>query len=563
MEREIREALTAALRREFPDAAGAAAIEIETPREKEHGDYATNVAMTLAGAVRRPPRVIGETLAAALRERDDLFSEVTVAGPGFINFRIAPARLQRGLTGILSAGRDWGRSDGGKGRLVQVEFVSANPTGPLNVVNARAAAFGGTLTRLLCAAGYEARSEFYVNDVGRQIDLLGASLLARYREARGEGEARIPEGGYQGDYLVDVARELPPAEVDPLLAEGTEEERAAAMSRLAVDRVTAWQEKDLAAYGTVFDRWFRQSELYPEAVAHALEVMKGLGRVEEREGAQWFKSTDFGDDQDRVLVRANGDPTYFLADIAYHVDKHERGFTHVIDIWGPDHHGYIGRMQAGMEALDYGRDWLEVILVQQVNLMSGGEPVKMSKRRGEFITLQDLLDEVGRDTAIFFFLMRRAESHLDFDMDLAKQQSDENPVFYVKYAHARISGILRKAREEGASGFEGADLSLLREPQELALIKVLLQMPATVAGAAEAREPHRVTNYLREVAQTFHLFYHHCRVVGPDAELTKARLALTEAARTVLANGLALMDIEAPERMWRSGPDDREGVQIR
>jgi arginyl-tRNA synthetase len=549
VEREIREALTEALDRLFPGAVETASVELETPREKGHGDFATNIAMTLARSLRRPPRVIAESVAAALGERDDLFAGVEVAGPGFINFRIAPARLCRGLETILAAGEAWGRSNAGAGRRVMVEFVSANPTGPLNVVNARAAAFGGALTRLLAAAGYESRSEFYVNDMGRQIDLLGASLLARYREAQGQGEARIPEGGYQGDYLKDVARELVPAEIDPLLAGGTEEERAAAMSRLAVDRVCTWQKRDLAAYGTTFDRWFRQSELYPGAVAQALAEMKQLGRVEERDGALWFVSTAFGDDQDRVLVRANGEPTYFLADLAYHVDKHGRGFERAIDIWGPDHHGYIGRMQAGMEALGYGRDWLEVIIVQQVNLLSGGQPVKMSKRRGEFITLQDLLEEVGRDTAIFFFLMRRSESHLDFDLDLAKQESDENPVFYVKYAHARVSGILRKAREEGAPSPEGARLELITEPQELDLIKVLLQMPTVVAGAAEAREPHRITNYLREVAQTFHLFYHHCRVMGPDAELTRARLALTGAARTVLANGLALMDIEAPERM--------------
>ncbi len=549
MEREIREALEAVLARLYPDAGAAAAPELATPREKGHGDYATNVAMTLAPTLRRAPRAIAEGIAAALRERDDLFEAVEVAGPGFINFRIAPARLRRGLGEILAAGPEWGRSGAGLGRSVQVEFVSANPTGPLNVVNARAAAFGGALTRLLCAAGYRARSEFYVNDVGRQIDLLGASFLARYREARGEGEAVLPEEGYRGGYLRDLAAALDPAETDRALSGRTEEERAAVMARTAVDRVQAWQQADLAAYGTRFDRWFRQSELYPEGVEHALAEFRRMGRVEEREGAVWFRSTEFGDDQDRVLVRANGMPTYFLADVAYHVNKRERGFEKVIDIWGPDHHGYIGRMQAAAEALGYGRDWLEVLIVQQVNLLSGGQPVKMSKRRGEFITLADLLDEVGRDTAIFFFLMRRAESHLDFDLDLARRQSDENPVFYVKYAHARVSGILRKARDEGAPDPAGADLARLVEEQETALIKTLLALPGTVAGAAEAREPHRLTNYLREVAQAFHLFYHHCRVVGPDAGLTRARLALTEGARLVLANGLALMDIEAPERM--------------
>jgi arginyl-tRNA synthetase len=523
--------------------------EVEIPREAGHGDYATNVALNLARPLRKAPRSIAETLASELRGRDDLFAAVDVAGPGFINFRVAPSRLRRALEEIRRAGPAWGRTDAGGGTPIQVEFVSANPTGPLNVVNARAAAFGGALTRLLLAAGYEARSEFYVNDVGRQIDLLGASFLARYREVRGGGEAVIPEGGYQGEYLKELAAALDPAETDTLLAGKSEDEAAVAMARKAVERVTEWQRRDLAAYGTVFDRWFYQSELYPEAVERALRLFRERGEVEEREGALWFASTQYGDDQDRVLVRQNGHPTYFLADVAYHVDKHERGFEKVIDIWGPDHHGYIGRMKAAAEASGYGADWLEVLIVQQVNLLSGGQPVKMSKRRGEFITLEDLIEEVGKDTAIFFFLQRRAESHLDFDLDLAKKESDENPVFYVKYAHARISGILRKAAEEGAPGPEGADTGLLTDERELALIKTLLQLPAVITGAAEAREPHRLTNYLRDVAQAFHLFYHHCRVVGPDAALTRARLALTEGARRVLANGLALMDIEAPERM--------------
>jgi arginyl-tRNA synthetase len=284
-------------------------------------------------------------------------------------------------------------------------------------------------------------------------------------------------------------------------------------------------------------------------VERTFRVLVERGHVEERDGAQWFRSTLFQDDQDRVLIRANGQPTYFLADLAYHWNKHERGFQRVIDIWGPDHHGYIPRMTAGMEALGYGRDWLEILIVQQVNLLAGGKPAKMSKRRGEFITLRDLLDEVGKDAATFFFLMRRAESHLDFDMDLAKQETEENPVYYVKYAYARIAGILRKADEEGVRATDRPDLSLLGEEQELDLMKTLLQFPEMVAGAARAREPHRITAYLREVAQAFHLFYHHCRVVGPDRPVTDARLALTRGARTVLANGLGLMDIEAPERM--------------
>ena len=548
MLREIHEALVQALKRRFPDAADVT-VEVGVPREKGHGDLASNVAMTAARRLHRPPRAIAEALAEELGARDDLFAAVEVAGPGFLNLRIAPARLRRVVAEILAAGPRWGKSDAGGGRKVLVEFVSANPTGPLNVVSARAAAFGGTLTRLLRAAGYDARSEFYVNDVGRQVRLLGESLLARYHEARGESEAAIPEGGYEGAYLVELARSLDPAEMEALLGKRTPAEQAAALGELAVERIRRGQERDLADYGVRFDRWFRQHDLYPDGVEKVLDRLRSQGWVEEREGAAWFRSTAFGDDQDRVLVRANGEPTYFLADLAYHADKHDRGFDTAIDIWGPDHHGYIGRMQAGMEALGYGKDWLEVLIVQQVNLLSGGKPVKMSKRRGEFVTLRDLMEEVGRDTAIFFFLMRRAESHLDFDLDLARQQSEENPVFYVKYAHARVSGILRKAREEGAPDPQGSSLDRLEEEHELDLVKMLAQLPVVVEGAARAREPHRLTNYLRDVAQSFHLFYHHCRVVGPDADLTRARLALTQAARVVLANGLALMDIEAPERM--------------
>jgi arginyl-tRNA synthetase len=549
LESKVRSAVEEALAGLFPEAAAhGIQAEVETPRDRTHGDFATNVAMALARPLKQPPRAIAERLVPALAAREDLFGEVTVAGPGFINLRLAPTLLRDGLLDLLRAGARWGESDAGGGEPVQVEFVSANPTGPLNVVNARAAAYGATLARLLAASGHRTETEFYVNDVGGQIEMLGASLLARVAEVRGEAPVPIPEGGYQGEYLLDLAREIDPAAVAAARAAGPSGARAAA-GRLAVDRMLTWQKQDLADYGTTFDRWFRQSELYPDAVQAALQRLVDRDQVEDRDGARWFLATRFGDDQDRVVVRASGEPTYFLADLAYHATKFERGYRRVIDIWGPDHHGYIGRMQAAMEALGFGKDWLEILIVQQVNLLAGGKPAKMSKRRGEFITLRDLIDEVGKDTATFFFLMRRAESHLDFDIELAKKTGDENPVYYVKYAHARISGILRKAEEEGVSLDGDPEVARLVETQELDLLKILLQFPSLVAGAAREREPHRLTNYLREVAQAFHLFYHHCRVVGPDAGLTAARLALTRGTRHVLANGLGLMDIEAPERM--------------
>ena len=550
MEEQVRDLVREALDGAFPGAVDRRfSVEIEVPRERGHGDLATNAALGLARVLKHPPRAIAETLAERLRTHGELFEAVEVAGPGFLNFRIRADRVREGLAALLARGNDCGRSRHGGGRRVMVEYVSANPTGPLNVVNARAAAFGGALVRLLDAAGYDAISEFYVNDVGRQIDLLGATFLARFHEVTGTGDPTLPEEGYRGAYLKDLAEAMDPADISARLAGKSPEEQVAVMADLAVDRIRSGQEQDLAAYGTRFDRWFRQHELYPDAVQNALERMRERGLVEERDGAVWFRSTAYGDDQDRVVVRANGEPTYFLADIAYHVTKHDRGVSHSIDIWGPDHHGYIGRMQAAAAALGYGRDWLEVLIVQQVNLLSGGEQVKMSKRRGEFITLQDLLDEVGKDAAVFFFLMRRAESHLDFDLDLAKKEGDENPVFYVKYAHARVSGILRKADEENVVRDAEPDLSRLEEPSEMALAKLLLRFPGIVVSAAEAREPHRLTGYLRDVAQAFHLFYHHCRVVTEDAGLTGARLALVEASRLVLARGLGLMDIAAPERM--------------
>ena len=549
MDRTVRDAVIRALGRAFPgEDLSDVDVVVEIPRDPSHGDYATNVAMTLARRLKRAPRQIADALAAEMGGDTDAFAGVEVAGPGFLNVRIAPAVLHRGLADALAAGDAWGNSTAGQGQRIQVEFVSANPTGPMNVVNARAAAFGGTLTRILAAAGYDAAAEFYVNDVGGQIDLLGETVLARYRQRKGE-DVPIPENGYQGEYLVELVAGLDETETDALLANQPPADQAAAMARLAVDRMCAGQQRDLEAYGTRFHRWFHQRELYPEAVDRTLVALEEKGLVFGKDGALWFRSTDFGDDQDRVVRRSNGEYTYFLADLAYHHDKHVRGFERVVDIWGPDHHGYIGRMQAGMQALGFGADWLEVLIVQQVNLLSGGEPVKMSKRKGEFITLRELIDEVGKDSAVFFFLMRRAESHLDFDMDLARREGDENPVFYVKYAHARISGILRKAGEEGVERPADPALARLDDPRELDLIKTLLRFPGLVAGAAAEREPHRLTGYLREVAQAFHLFYHHCRVIGEDGELTGARLALAEAARRTLARGLALMDIAAPERM--------------
>lgn len=526
--------------------------EIAVPREEGFGDYSSNAAMLLAKALKKNPREIAGKLAEAMADSSDLLEKVEVAGPGFLNLTLSRSRLEAVPDQVLAEGAAYGRSDAGGGRSVLVEFVSANPTGPLNVVNARAAAFGGTLGRLFNAAGWRASTEFYVNDVGNQIDLLGQSLLARYRESRGGGPAIIPENGYQGAYLADIAGQLVGPDVDTALARGSDDLIARDFSAIATARIRAWQKGDLEKYGTTFDRWFLQSELYPDAVQRTLALIKERGYVVEQDDAQWLATTRFGDDQDRVLVRGNGEPTYFLADLAYHAHKHARGFDHVIDIWGPDHHGHIPRMQAGMEILGYGKHWLEVIIVQQVNLLSAGQPVKMSKRAGEMVTLSDLVDDVGKDTATFFFLMRKASSHLDFDLDVARKTSDENPVYYVKYAHARIASLIRKAGEAGTPGSKdpaAGNSKLLTHPTEITLMRQLTRLPETIVGSAIHRECHRITNYLRDLSAAFHPFYHQCRVVGEDPAVAHARLKLCAAVKQALANGMALINVDAPESM--------------
>ncbi len=553
IEEKLAAALGDAVRQAYPGASeGLPPPDVAIPREEGFGDYSTNWALALAKSMKKNPREVAGRIVDALGDAGGLVAGASVAGPGFLNVSLSQDVLGGALRDVLKAGAAYGTTDTGHGEKMQVEFVSANPTGPLNVVNARAAAFGGTLARLFNAAGYDCGTEFYVNDVGTQIDLLGASFRARHAELSGGGPAVIPENGYRGEYLKDLAAGLAERDAMAALAAGDDSAVNHAFSRLAVSRILDWQKKDLGRYGTTFDRWYLQSELYPEAIERTLKLIRDRGFVVEREGAQWLATTRFGDDQDRVLVRSSGEPSYFLADLAYHASKHERGNRHVIDIWGPDHHGHIPRMQAGMEIMGFGADWLEVIIVQQVNLLSQGQPVKMSKREGEFITLSELVDDVGKDTAIFFFLMRRANSHLDFDMDLARSTSDENPVYYVKYAHARTAGILRVAAERGTPGADdpaGGDPALLVHPAERTLLRLIVQYPELLKGAALAREPHRLTNYLRQLSAAFHPFYHQCRVVGEEPALSRARLMLCAGVRQVLGNGLALINVEAPESM--------------
>jgi arginyl-tRNA synthetase len=528
-----------------------ARIDVEVPREPEHGDWATPVALTLAKTARKPPRQVAEALREALEFEPDVVSAVEIAGPGFLNFRLAPAWLAGNLARILGDPEHYGVSGAGRGEKILVEYVSANPTGPLNVVSARAASIGDALIRIMNAAGYEARGEFYANDWGLQAELFGASIESRFAERLGLPARPIPEEGYAGAYVADVAATVAEAEGRAWL-DLPERERRLQFAGWGIARMLERQKQDLDRFGARMDRWFRESELHRGgAVEKARARLLERGLTETRDGALWFKSTTFGDQEDRVIVRSNGEPTYFLADAAYHHYKFARGFDRVIDLLGPDHHGHVQRMQGVVEALGWPKERFEVILIQWVRLLRGGEPVKMSKRAGEFVTLEDLVEEVGVDAARFFFLMRRAESPLDFDLELAVKRSEDNPVYYVQYAHARIAHVLDYARQQGIPepGLEAARHELLHEAETLTLLRGLAGFPSLVAASARNREPHRIPMYLKELAAKFHSFYHHHRVVGPDASVTAARLLLTRATGIVFRRGLALLGVSAPESM--------------
>jgi arginyl-tRNA synthetase len=542
-----------------------AQVLLESPRDPAHGDLASTVALALAGRLGRRPREVAETLQRALQADPPPgvpIAAIEVAGPGFLNFRMAPEWLAGALDEVLVKGAGYGRSDRLAGRSVLFEFVSANPTGPLNVVSARAAAVGDALAALWATAGARVGREFYVNDAGRQVRLLGLSLEARVRQRLGE-EAPLPEEGYHGDYLVELADQflaggLPewwttqPAVHDP----GEEGEGGGRCDRLAdwaIERIVERQRRALAAFGLRFDTWFRESSLHASgAVTATLDELKARGVTFEAEGALWFRSSALGDEKDRVLLTGDGRPTYLLPDIAYHRDKYVRGWASLVDLWGPDHHGYIPRMTAALQALGHEPESFRVLIVQQVNLLRGGQVVKMSKRAGRLIEMEELLEEVGVDAARFFFLMRGTSTHLDFDLDLAVARNEENPVYYVQYAHARICSILERASAEGLDVpllIREADLTRLVEPEERTLLRLVADYPETVADAAVALEPQRLTTTLRELAAAFHPFYHRHRVLGAPDDLPAARLALCQGVRTTLANGLTLLGISAPERM--------------
>jgi arginyl-tRNA synthetase len=520
-----------------------AAFALERPRDNGHGDLATNLALVLAKPLRQNPRALAEQIMGELSLPATFVTRVEIAGPGFINFWLAGDALSAQVREIVDQGPNYGRSTVGAGHAVNVEFVSANPTGPLHVGHGRGAALGDGIAALYEWTGHPVTREFYVNDAGVQIDKLVQSLWARLH-----GEAP-PDGGYHGEYVAEAAeqarREFPGA-----LFEG---EYAAARPVLRPWVIAVMREEQRALLESMrvrFDVWTSEQSLYDDGrVVHALEVLASHNLTYEKDGALWLRTSDFGDDKDRVLRKQDGTFTYLVPDIAYHVNKHERGFEFAIDVWGADHHGYIPRMRAVLKALGYGDAFFDVALVQLVKVVKGGEEVKMSKRSGEYVTLRDLVDMVGVDAARFFFLMRRGDSPFNFDVDLATRQTDENPVFYVQMAHARMSGIFRVAGLDPSSVGSEVDMSALPAAEDAELAKALTAFPVTVERAARDREPHRVCAYLEDLARMTHGWYHKCRVLGEPPPVERGRLVLARAARTVLANGLAVLGLTAPDRM--------------
>jgi len=525
-------------------------IEVELPRENAHGDYASNIAMTLAKTQHKNPRAIAAFIIDSIDDRDHVLDKVEIAGPGFINFFIKKGFWATLLKEVDEQKDQYGHSDMGKGQRIQVEFVSANPTGPLHIGHARGAVTGDVIASILEASGYSVSREYYINDAGNQMNLLGKSVYLRYRELLGE-TIEFPSDCYQGQYIEDLAGEIM-QQYGNNLGSRDQEEIIPLLTDYAAKSIMNEIKEDLEAFGIVFDCFFSEKELHKDnGITQLLGELKEKGFIYEAEGTLWFRTTDFGDEKDRVVIRENGEPTYFAADIGYHRNKYERGFDKVIDIWGADHHGYVPRMYAGIQALGKTKEALGVVLVQLVNLLRDGAPVAMSTRAGEFVTLRDVIDEVGKDAARYNFLMRRSNSHLDFDLELAKRQSNENPVYYVQYAHARIASIVRTAEERGydVPSYEDVDVTLLSVDEEHELVKAIDQFPELVEGSARTLEPHRIPFYINDLASSFHSYYNKQRVVSDDIELTKARLFLIKTVGIVLKNALMILGVSAPERM--------------
>lgn len=519
---------------------------VERPQRPEHGDYASNIALRLARAAGTTPLSLAEAIAARV-PASDIVAQVEVAPPGFINFRLSPTWLAGQVEEVLRKGESFPRLDLGQGQRVQVEYVSANPTGPLTVAAGRGLAIGDTLANVLEAAGYRVEREYYINDAGTQTDTFAATLFARYRQLHGEA-VEVPPGAYTGEYVVDLAREAKDRFGDRLLGY-RDSPCPPELHRFGMERMLERIREDLALMGARYDSWFSEQSLYPEPYETVMRLLRERGYVTEKEGAVWFTSSALGEDKDNVLVRSNGRPTYFASDIAYHYHKFfVRGYDRVVDIWGADHQGHVPRMKAAVAALGIDPERLVIIIHQLVTLKRGGEEVRVSKRAGEIITLREVVEEVGADACRFFFLSRAPNSHMDFDLELAARQSAENPVYYVQYAHARMAGILLHARER-ALDYSDGDVSLLGEEPELALIRQVLRLPEMVETVARKLEPHLLPYYALDLATAFHDFYERCRVVSEDVPVSKARLKLVGATKAALAATLHLMGMSAPDRM--------------
>ncbi len=524
---------------------------LERPRQVEHGDLATNLALTLAKPCRMNPRALAEIILRHLGDAGGILQKAELAGPGFINFFLKPTAWLSILPQVLAQAADFGRGTWGQGQKVMVEYVSANPTGPLHVGHGRGAALGDVFARLLRFGGCEVLTEYYINDAGNQMATLGRSLLYRARELKGSAEP-FPDNHYRGEYMKDLAAQFLARPEHAGILDQPWDQAVATASAWAGAKILQGIKDDLAAFGVFIDSYYSERSLLERgAVEAAFAQLRQRGFLYEAEGALWFKATAFGDEKDRVVRRSNGELTYFASDIAYHLDKFQRGYNRLIDIWGADHHGYVPRLKAAVAGLDHPAEDLTVVLVQMVNLLRGGEPVAMSTRAGEFVTLAEVVDEVGADSARFLFLTRRCEAQLDFDLEVAKAKSMDNPVFYVQYAHTRVKSVLRKAEQEGVALPDPArvELERLALEEEVDLARRLAEFPALAEAAARHLEPHRVTYYLHELAGAFHSYYNTHRVLVDEPALAAARLVLIQAVGQVLASGLALLGVSAPEAM--------------
>ncbi|MEK3973810.1 MULTISPECIES: arginine--tRNA ligase [unclassified Psychrobacillus] len=523
-------------------------VHLETPKDKANGDYATNIAMQLTKIAKKNPRQIAEAIIENLNMDGTMMEKVDIAGPGFMNITVRKDYLQDVVKAVLTEEKNYGRTKSGAGEKIQVEFVSANPTGDLHLGHARGASVGDSLCNVLDFAGYDVSREYYINDAGNQINNLAVSIEVRYFEALGM-EKEMPEDGYRGQDIIDIAADIAKEHGDKFV-HMSDEERFQAFRTHGLKVELAKLQKDLSDFRVSFDNWFSETSLYEGGkIDIALNKLRENGHIFEEEGATWLRSTTFGDDKDRVLIKSDGSFTYLLPDIAYHENKLARGFDQLINIWGADHHGYIPRMKAAFEALGYEREKLEVSVIQMVQLYKDGEKMKMSKRTGKAVTMRELVEEVGLDAVRYFFGMRSGDSHMDFDLDLAVSQSNENPVYYAQYAHARICSILRSAETQGMKASTNS-LELLQSEKELDLLKKIGDFPQVVADAAKLRAPHRVATYIQELAATFHSFYNADKVLNADnVPLSEARLALVTSARQTIANALKLIGVSAPEKM--------------